>query len=394
MGGLKTGRPFPAFKIMIKTFLSLLTALCLFSHALHAKETITLKDLAGRDVAISVPVDHLILGEGRFLATLGILDRDNPVKRVVGMMGEFEKLDPAGFAEYVRHYPQIADIPKIGGNGEATFSAEKAFSVKPDVALFGMGSGHGPNDKSATVIKQLEAAGIPVVVLDFRMEPLENTPKSIEILGRLLGKEQQAAQFLSFYRTHLNNIQQRLEGVEKRPSVFIEAHAGMLPQCCRAFGRKMMGRFIEWAGGTNAFDDMIPGAVAQVNMEQLLTTQPDVYIATAVGSQMNMENAPGLIALGAGTGEEAAQKTFEQALKRDVISRLSAVQNGNAYSIWHHFYNTPMNVVAVEAMAKWLHPILFEDLDPNETLKTYFNHFQAVPLNGVYWISQKPKGQI
>lgn len=167
----------------------------------------------------------------------------------------------------------------------------------------------------------------------------------------------------------------------------------MLPQCCRAFGRKMMGRFIEWAGGTNAFGDMIPGAVAQVNMEQLLTTQPDVYIATAVGSD-EYGKCPGLIALGAGTGEEAAQKTFEHALKRDVISRLNAVQNGKAYSIWHHFYNTPMNVVAVEAMAKWLHPILFEDLDPNETLKTYFDHFQAVPLNGVYWISQKPKGQI
>jgi len=379
---------------MKKTFLTLLAVFCLLAPHSNAKETITITDLAGRTVTLSTPVQHLILGEGRFLPTLGLFDQDDPAKRVVGMMGEFEKLDPAGYAQYVKHFPHINDIPKIGGNGEATFSAEKAFSVKPDVALFGMGSGHGPNDKSATVIAQLEAAGIPVIVLDFRVEPLENTQKSIEILGRILGQKDRATEFLTFYNTRLNLIETRLKDVTERPRVFIEAHAGMLPQCCRSFGRKMMGRFIEWAGGINAFGDLIPGAVAEVNQEQLLVTQPDIYIATAVGSQMTMDKTPNIIALGAGTQKEAALKTFENVLNRPGISRLDAVKNGHSYSIWHHFYNTPMNIAAVEVMAKWFHPDLFKDLDPDKTLKTYFDKFQAVPLDGVYWINQPHKGQM
>jgi len=379
---------------MKKTFLTLLAVFCLLAPHSNAKETITITDLAGRTVTLSTPVQHLILGVGRFLPTLGLFDQDDPAKRVVGMMGEFEKLDPAGYAQYVKHFPHINDIPKIGGNGEATFSAEKAFSVKPDVALFGMGSGHGPNDKSATVIAQLEAAGIPVIVLDFRVEPLENTQKSIEILGRILGQKDRATEFLTFYNTRLNLIETRLKDVTERPRVFIEAHAGMLPQCCRSFGRKMMGRFIEWAGGINAFGDLIPGAVAEVNQEQLLVTQPDIYIATAVGSQMTMDKTPNIIALGAGTQKEAALKTFENVLNRPGISRLDAVKNGHSYSIWHHFYNTPMNIAAVEVMAKWFHPDLFKDLDPDKTLKTYFDKFQAVPLDGVYWINQPHKGQM
>jgi iron complex transport system substrate-binding protein len=379
---------------MKKTFLTLLAVFCLLAPHSNAKETITITDLAGRTVTLSTPVQHLILGEGRFLPTLGLFDQDDPAKRVVGMMGEFEKLDPAGYAQYIKHFPHINDIPKIGGNGEATFSAEKAFSVKPDVALFGMGSGHGPNDKSATVIAQLEAAGIPVIVLDFRVEPLENTQKSIEILGRILGQKDRATEFLTFYNTRLNLIETRLKDVTERPRVFIEAHAGMLPQCCRSFGRKMMGRFIEWAGGINAFGDLIPGAVAEVNQEQLLVTQPDIYIATAVGSQMTMDKTPNIIALGAGTQKEAALKTFENVLNRPGISRLDAVKNGHSYSIWHHFYNTPMNIAAVEVMAKWFHPDLFKDLDPDKTLKTYFDKFQAVPLDGVYWINQPHKGQM
>lgn len=379
---------------MKKTFLTLLAVFCLLAPHSNAKETITITDLAGRTVTLSTPVQHLILGEGRFLPTLGLFDQDDPAKRVVGMMGEFEKLDPAGYAQYIKHFPHINDIPKIGGNGEATFSAEKAFSVKPDVALFGMGSGHGPNDKSATVIAQLEAAGIPVIVLDFRVEPLENTQKSIEILGQILGQKDRATEFLTFYNTRLNLIETRLKGVTERPRVFIEAHAGMLPQCCRSFGRKMMGRFIEWAGGINAFGDLIPGAVAEVNQEQLLVTQPDIYIATAVGSQMTMDKTPNIIALGAGTQKEAALKTFENVLNRPGISRLDAVKNGHSYSIWHHFYNTPMNIAAVEVMAKWFHPDLFKDLDPDKTLKTYFDKFQAVPLDGVYWINQPHKGQM
>jgi len=359
--------------------------------SVQAKDLITIEDLSGRKVQVSVPVQHVVLGEGRYLPTLGIFDRDDPTKRVVGMMGEFEKYDLATYSQYAKHYPQIDDIPRIGSAGEASFNIEKVFTVKPDVALFGMGSGHGPNDKSKTVIAQLEAAGIPVVILDFRIDPLKNTPKSMDILGKILGDEKTSDEFLNFYHAHLKTIHDRLEGVTERPSVFMESHVGLVPQCCRAFGRQMMGRFIEWAGGINAFGEMIPGTVAQVNVEHLLTQQPDVYIGTAIGSSKTYEKFPKFIALGAMTGQDMAQKTLGEALKRTGVAQLSAVKEGRAHAIWHHFYNTPMNMVAVEVLAKWLHPTLFKDIHPELTLKLYFDRFQAVPLDGVYWTTRSMK---
>lgn len=374
---------------MIQKLVSALFCGLLCTTSVLAKEQITIEDLAGRKVQVSVPVKHIVLGEGRYLPTLGIFDQDDPTKRVVGMMGEFEKYDLATYSQYADKFPHIKDIPRIGTAGEATFNIEKVFTVKPDVAFFGKGSGHGPNDKSKTVIAQLEAAGIPVIILDFRIEPLKNTPESLEILGKLLGKETRSEDFLSFYQTHLKTIQDRLEGVTNRPSVFMESHVGLVPQCCRAFGQQMMGRFIEWAGGINAFGELIPGTVAQVNIEHLLTKQPDVYIGTAIGSSLTYEKFPKFIALGAKTNQQIAQNTLNAALKRTGVAQLSAVKEGRAHAIWHHFYNTPMNLVAVEILAKWLHPELFQDIDPNDTLKTYFDRFQAVPLNGTYWTSRK-----
>lgn len=373
---------------MTKFFAIILSVLTVCATVSQAKEQITFTDLSGRVVTVSVPVDHLILGEGRYLPTLGILDRDNPVKRVVGMMGEFQKYDPATYAQYVDHFPKIRDIPLIGSAGEASFSIEKAFTVRPQVALFGLGSGHGPNDKSKTVIQQLEAAGIPVVILDFRMDPLKNTPKSMEILGKLFGKEADALAFNTFYKQRLDYIETKLADVTDRPTVFMETHVGMVPNCCRAFGRQMMGRFIEWAGGINAFGEMIPGAVGQLNVEHLLTSQPDVYIGSAIGSAATFEKFPTYITLGVGTSNEMAQTTLGNVLARTGVAQLDAVKQGRAHAIWHHFYNTPMNLVAVEVIAKWLHPEVFGDLQPEQTLKTYFDRFQAVPLNGIYWVTK------
>ena len=89
----------------------------------------------------------------------------------------------------------------------------------------------------------------------------------------------------------------------------------------------------------------------------------------------------------AGATPEAARQSLARANQRRGINALQAVQQGRAYAIWHHYYNSPFNVVAVQVFAKWLHPELFADLDPRATLQTMFTQFQPIPLTGVYWTS-------
>ncbi|KKJ75620.1 hypothetical protein WH95_17460 [Kiloniella litopenaei] len=358
---------------------------CLFFGQANAEQTVTITDLAGRSVEVSVPVKKLILGEGRYLPSLAILDRDDPTQRVVGMMGEFEKYDPASYEQYRHRYPALDDIPRIGASNASSFSLEQALSVSPDVAIFGLSSGHGPNDNDKQLLATLEAAGVPVVILDFRIDPLVNTPRSIEILGELLGRKKEADEFLSFYREQLNRVTSVLPEKSSGPTVFMESRVGLAADCCEAIGARMMGRFITAAGGRNAFGDMIPGTHGSVSREYLLLNEPDVYIGTAIGSVETEERFPQFIQLGARTLKGNAEESLQAALSRPELRELKAVKQGRAYAIWHHFYNSPMNVVAVQVIAKWLHPQSFKSLNPEETLRTYFDRFQPVPLNGVYW---------
>ena len=358
---------------------------CLFLGQANAGQTVTITDLAGRSVEINVPVEKLILGEGRYLPSLAILDRKDPTQRVVGMMGEFEKYDPASYGQYSRRYPRLDNIPRIGGSNSSSFSLEQALSVAPDVAFFGLSSGHGPNDKDKQLLATLEAAGVPVVILDFRIDPLVNTPKSIEILGKLLGRENEAEEFLAFYREQLDLVTDALPNEFIRPTVFMESRVGLGAECCEAIGERMMGRFIDAAGGRNVFGEMILGTHGSVSREYLLLNEPEVYIGTAIGSTMTEERFPQFIQLGANTNKDRAEKSLMASLSRPELRELEAVKQGKAYAIWHHFYNSPMNVVAVQVMAKWLHPDRFRFLAPEETLGTYFDRFQPVPLDGVYW---------
>ena len=59
------------------------------------------------------------------------------------------------------------------------------------------------------------------------------------------------------------------------------------------------------------------------------------------------------------------------------------------HGLWHDFYNSPYNILAIEAMAKWIHPEKFASLDPQHTLEQINQQFLGMPLAGQYWISEQ-----
>ncbi|MDA7949488.1 MAG: ABC transporter substrate-binding protein [Hyphomicrobiaceae bacterium] len=352
-------------------------------------DLISVTDLIGRRVTLKAPAQKVILGEGRYIAALGILDRDDPTKRLVGSLGEFKSLDPAGYGQYLKAFPKLAEVPLFGGPSADTVSVEKAIALKPDLAIFGK-SGHGPSSRTKAIVEKIEAAGIPVVFIDFRDAPLVNTPKSMRLLGKLLDREIEAEEYIRFYESELAKVRNRLKQAQPRkPTVFIEVHVGRNIPCCFTMSEGLMGRFIDFAGGKNIAKDLVPGPSGTINLEHLIATQPEIYIGTAIGSPSTIKSAPKYIVLGTGVSADMARASLRRGLDRKGIADLNAVSSGNAHAIWHHFYNSPLNVVAVQAFAKWFHPDLFADLDPEETLRTLFTRFQAVPLRGVYWASLK-----
>jgi iron complex transport system substrate-binding protein len=349
----------------------------------HGKSLI---DLAGRHVEVPDHVERVIVGEGRFIPALAILDKDDPIKRVVGQLGEWKRTDPAGYEKYLERFPHLSKVPLIGQTSSDTFNIEAAISLRPDVAIFGI-EGHGPSSRDAETIRRLEAAGIAIVFIDFRQEPLLNTPKSVKLLGQLLGREKEADEFARFYDEQVNIITTRLaDSSNRKPTVFLESRIGFNDECCRTMVHGMMGRLVDSAGGMNIGNDRIPGVAGNLSIEYLLSVQPDVYIGTAIGASRSAKSGSFRVTLGAGVSKESARASLRHALTRTGFAELNAVGNRRAFAIWHSFYDSPFNVAALQAIAKWLHPRLFADIDPDQTLQTLYARFQPVPLSGIYWI--------
>jgi len=344
-------------------------------------------DLAGRVVTVPDHPRRVLLGEGRYVFAMALLDRQDPVGRVVGWQGELKQQDPYSWSQLIRRHPEAADVPLIGKTSEASVSPEKIVSLQPDVAVFGLG-GHGPG-RDNPMIPALQEAGIPIVFVDFRQHPVQNTVPSLRILGQALDRQAQAEAYISFYEEHLARVRRIVEPVPQaqRPRVFVEMLAGVWPACCHTTGKGSFGDLLEAAGGVNAAAGVLPGAIGDVSLEFLLDAKPDVYIATGSRSE---PGRPGLLA-GPGAAPQVSADSLSALLARDGIRDLDAVRQRRAYGIWHAFYNSPYNVAAIEAMAKWFYPERAAELDPEATLDALYRQFLDVDSAGAYWTAPAGK---
>ncbi|RYY09557.1 MAG: ABC transporter substrate-binding protein, partial [Chitinophagaceae bacterium] len=71
---------------------------------LGAAQTITVKDVLGRTVTLKAPAKRVLLGEGRDIITLNILDR-NPVSLIAAWSGDFKK--GSEYADYKAALPAV-----------------------------------------------------------------------------------------------------------------------------------------------------------------------------------------------------------------------------------------------------------------------------------------------
>lgn len=362
-------------------------SLVLFSGAASA-ETVTVKDITGREVQVNVPVERVILGEGRQIYFTAALDTDAPFKRVVGWRDDFKKADLDGYNIYLEKFPEMAKIPTFGGMKDGTFDIEQAVALKPDVIIM------NTEAKSATeesgYIEKLAKVGIPLVYIDFREKPMQHTDQSMRIIGKLFGKEARAEEFVRFHDEQLARVTDVLAkaGDIKKPVVFMERAGGYSDDCCMSFGNENFGKMVELAGGVNMAKDIIPGTFGTVNPEQIIASNPDQVIVTGSNWELYV---PGGKWVGVGPGADAATAVQKLAalMQRPAFTGIKAVEEGNVHAIWHQFYNSPYQFVAVQQIAKWLHPDLFKDLDPDATFKKLHDRFLPVAYHPGYFASLK-----
>ncbi|WP_410218179.1 ABC transporter substrate-binding protein [Paracoccus sp. (in: a-proteobacteria)] len=353
---------------------------------LHAAaDPVTITDVAGREVTVEAPAERIILGEGRQIYLLGVLERDDPFARVVGWREDLLQADPDTYAAYAEKFPQLRDLPTFGGFKDGTFDVEQAASLKPDVVLMNLEARAATED--AGYDDKLAKLGIPIVYVDFREDPMANSVASMRIMGKLIGQEEKAEEYIDFVDAQIARVTDVLENAKfERPTVFVDRAGGYSDDCCMTFGAGNFGDYVEMAGGTNIAKDILPTTFGTLNPEQIIAANPDQVIVT--GGQWEAYVPGGAwVGVGPGSDMEAARAKLEALTHRTAMTGIEAVKTGQFHAIWHQFYDNPYYFVAVQRLAKWLHPDLFPDLDPEATLIDLHERFLPVAYQPGYWVS-------
>ncbi|MCV6601967.1 MAG: ABC transporter substrate-binding protein [Cohaesibacter sp.] len=356
-----------------------------FGAAPALAEKITVTDIAGRTVSVEKNPSKIILGEGRMIYSIALLDRENPFKRIVGWKDDLIKYDPDHYRKYKAKFPTIDKIQNFGSPYSSEFSLEAVVASGAQMVVLNLGKLLQAQESG--LLEKLDKAGVAVLFVDFRQRPTQNTVPSLQLLGRVLDRRDQADEFIDFYIQNMQTVLNRVEKIkeENKPVVFIERAAGYNPdKCCSTFGEANLGRLVTLAGGANWGSKKFSGHGGKVNPESIFVDNPDVIIGTGANwAEANPSTAAVLF------GYEANDKMVQERLgalaARKGWGELKAVKDGQFRSIYHQFYNSPYHFVALQTFAKWFYPDQFSDVEPNETFKELHDRFLPIDYSGVFW---------
>jgi iron complex transport system substrate-binding protein len=345
-------------------------------------------DAAGRKIEMDLPAKRVIVGEARQIHVIAALRGDKTFDTVVGWRDDFITKDPDSYKAYVERFPQIAKLPLFGYVPQGDFSLEAAVALSPDVITLNLEA--EKSAKESGFEEKAAAAGIKVVYLDFRLNPEKNSENSVRILGQIFGAEPRAEEFLAYRKDQIALVTDKLASVKdlKRPGVFIERAPGISGEntCCRTFGPVNFGAMVEQAGGHNIASDVIKTTFGDLNPEQLIVSNPEHVIVTgsnwAAESDINQ-----FVPAGRGADMVLSRQRLAKLMERTPFPELDAVKNGNVHAVWHQFYGAPYEFVPIQQFAKWFHPDLFSDMDPEKNFEEFHEKFLPVTYKPGYFVS-------
>lgn len=346
---------------------------------------ITVTDIAGRQVTVNAPVKRILLGEGRQLYLIASLEPKDPLARIVAWRNDLIEADPATYQQYLEAHPELAELPAFAGKENGLIDIESTIVQKPDVVLLNLEAVRANED--AKYIEKLAELNIPVLYIDFRHYPLKNTEPTIRLLGKIMGHEARAEEIIEFRHQAMAGVTDVIARAKPdRPRVFIERIGGYTDDCCLSFGAENFGRYVELAGGRNIGSDILPSTFGQLNPEQVIAANPEHVVITSADWEAYVPGGQ-WIPLGPGADPKVIRQKLEWFTSRSAYTDIAAQKTDNFHGIWHQFYNSPYEFFAVQQLAKWFHPELFADLDPDATFAEYHRRFLPIPYRPGYAVS-------
>lgn len=347
---------------------------------------ISFTDLAGRRVTLAKRPERFVVAN--YILNFLMISGASGVDKIVGLTqdgwletrrGEYTLLKDA--------FPALMDKPSIGGYHDSILNSEKILALKPDVVLVNRTQFADNTGR----LRIFEAAGIPVVVLDYHSMTLANHTTSTEILGRLLGREDVARAQCERYRSVLQEIASRiakLDDSRKHTRVYIEAGNRGVAEYGNSYNRTVLwGAILENLAADNLARDM-KQPYGALDREFVVGRNPQVIIMA--GSLWENVDSSDFMRMGLTVSEGTAQKRLAGFAKRPMWQNLDALKNGRFYGIDHGSLRCMMDYAFSIYLAQVLYPGVFDDMKPDEEIASFFaKYLPELKAQGTFFTQLK-----
>ncbi len=338
-------------------------------------------DALGRHVVLKAPAQRIVLGFNyeEFTAVAGPQGWD----RVVGMSKTlWSGWRPSIYARYLKPIPRLAELPDVGNTEDNNFSLERVLSLRPDLIVMAEWSFNALSDQ----VRQMEALGIPVMVIDYNAEIPERHVASTIAFGKATGNEERARTIAKLYTDKLADIARRVGDASGKPRAYVELGQGGADAIGNTYWKGMWGRLLDFAGAENIAAGRIPGAWGPLNPEFVLAANPDaIFIA---GS--SWVGRPNAVLTGFDTDIATTRARLAPYAKRQGWPELAAIRNGQLFAIEHGLCRALFDYTATYFLAKQLYPERFGDIDPVAELRRYHEQFLPVTFDGTWMARLTP----
>lgn len=362
----------------------LLAAVATLAFVGQAFADITVTDVKGRTVTVPDVPERVVLGF-YYEDYLAIAGPDALDKVVALSLSTWKDWRPNQFALYEKALPKLSSIPDVGNTEDNTFSIEKVVAAKPDLLILAAWS----YDALGEGVKQIEAAGIPIVVLDYNAQTVEKHVASTLALGKLMGRQDRAEQLAKDYEAAMADIDARIKAAGPTDKkVYVELAQKGAAEVGNSYGDTMWGALVEKLGGKNIAKGQV-GNWGPLSPEYVLAEKPDLIFLA--GSEW--VNRPQSVQVGFGADPAVTRERMKPYVERAGWSELPAVKNGQVHAIYHGGARTLSDFVYAQYIAKQLYPDAFKDVDPAKNIADYYAKWLPIKAEGVFVLPYQAAGQ-
>ncbi len=319
----------------------------------ESASSITILDDGGVEVFMKKEIKTIVvLGAIPLCVTIRALNAENKVVGVSDWISQCKTILPV--------MGNLTDIVQVS----ESINYEKIYEINPDIVLV------MAHYFSENIDKKL-ASNIPVVRLKM------NNTESIAKLGKILGRESEAREYIDWIISKTTVIEERTatfgKNEIKEAFFYYGGDCGMsLPPPYGTYGKdnfKVNGS-IKKAGG-KSITWTLPGEWITVDPEWIIEKNPSTIIRDFFALDDDS-------AMGYDVNETVkVKKMMEQIVSSPAFAASDAVKNKDVH-ICSGFFIQAYWFIGLNYYAKWLHPELFKDIDPEAVHQEFLTKFLRV----------------